>query len=68
MHRQRVVINMSGGAATVADQKNAVVQASWVRIGDIGICAFDPAGKVRRHKQVQYAVDAVGRNAFPAPL
>jgi hypothetical protein len=59
---------MRCGAASIADQENAVVQASGMRVGDIGIGAFDTARKVGRNEQVENAVDAVGCNALAALL
>ena len=63
---QAVVIDMRRIAAIVADQEDTVVQASGVRIGEIGVGAFHPAGEVVRHKQVEDAIDAVRRDALAA--
>lgn len=62
----RIIIEVHGLPAGVAHQKDAVVQAIWVGIGDIGIGAFDPAREICAHKQIENTVDAVGSD--PAPL
>jgi hypothetical protein len=49
-HGQRIIVNMCCGAAAIANQENAIMQAPRVRVGDIGIRAFHAARKVRRHK------------------
>lgn len=39
---------------------------SGVGIGQIGIGAFDPVGKIGAHEQIKNAIDAVGGNPAPA--
>lgn len=51
----------------VANQENAVVAASGVRVRNIGVGALHPTGEVGTHEQVQDAVDAVGCNALAPP-
>ena len=46
------VIDMLGFAAFVTDEEYAVMFATRVRIGEIGIRAFDPHRKIVRHEQV----------------
>src|SRR4051812_41901386 len=63
-----IVVEMGDLAAIVANQKDAVVDAVRMLIGDIGVGALDPMGEVGRHEQVENAVDAVRRDpAFLAP-
>jgi hypothetical protein len=50
VHSQGIIVNMRCGAAAIANQENAIMQASRVRVGDIGIRAFHAAREVRRHK------------------
>lgn len=68
VHGQYVVINMRGSATAVADQENAVVQTAGMRVGEIGVRAFDAARKVGGHEQIEYPVHAVGCNALAAFL
>ena len=49
--------------ARVTDQKNAVVNATRVGVGKIGIAAFNAAGDILRHEKIEDAVDRVGRDA-----
>lgn len=42
------------------------MRAIGVDIGDEGVGAFDPAGHVVGHKQIENAIDAVGGNAAAA--
>lgn len=58
-----VVVEVSRLAALVAHQKDAVVQAVRMFVGDIGIGALDPADQVRTDEQVEDAVDAVRGDA-----
>jgi hypothetical protein len=51
-HSQGIIVNMRCGAAAIANQENAIMQASGMRVGDIGVCAFHAAREVRRHKKV----------------
>ena len=55
-------------ATIIADQEYAVVKAAGMGIGQLGVGAFDPAGEVGRHEQVQNAVHAVGCNTLAALL
>src|SRR3546814_7811517 len=57
---------MSGLPACAADQENTVVKAAGMRVGDIGVGALHPHGKVVIHEQIENAIYAVGRNALPA--
>src|SRR3546814_7680800 len=59
---------MSGLPACAADQENTVVKAAGMRVGDIGVGALHPHGKVVIHEQIENAIYAVGRNALPASL
>src|SRR4051794_41947693 len=59
---------MGGLAAAVADQKDAVVQAVGMVVGDIGVGALDPAGEVGADEQIEDAVDAVGGDAAALAL
>ena len=51
-------------AACVADQKDTVVLATGVAVGEIGIGAFDPHSEIIRYEQVKNSVDAVRCDAF----
>lgn len=53
---------MAGLAATVANQKDAVMFAAGMRIGDIGVAALDTCGDVAGHEQIKDAVNAVSGN------
>ena len=44
------------------------MQAGWVLVGDIGVGAFDTAGEVGAHEQVENAVNAVRRDPLAAGL
>ena len=55
-----------GLAAFVTDKENAVMRATRMGIGEIGIRAFDPHRKIVRHEQVKDSVNAVGRDALAA--
>src|SRR5690606_35001564 len=63
-----VVVEMRGLPAIVADQENAVVTATRMGVGDIGIGALDPIGEVGPHEQVEDAIDRIGRDALAAAL
>lgn len=52
--------------AGVADQKNTVMFAAGMAVGQIGIGAFDAHGEIVRDEQVEYSVHAVRCNAFAA--
>lgn len=66
--RQLVVIDVRSGPTRIADQEDAVVKAARVRIGNIGIGTFNPAGKVGRNEQVENSVHAVGCYALASLL
>ena len=66
--RQFVVIDMHRAAAAVADQEDAVVEAAGVAVGDISVGAFDPAGEVGFHEQIEDPVNAVRRDPLSAFL
>ena len=66
--RQAVIINMGCRSTSIANQEDAIMQASRVRIGKKGIGTFHALGQILRHKQIQNAIDTVGRNPFPTPL
>lgn len=57
-----VLIEMLNGSAGVANQEDAIVHAARMRIGDVGIAAFDPQRDILSDEQVQDAVDAIGSN------
>src|SRR3546814_3713711 len=59
---------MHRGAAAVADQEDAVVQAARVAVRDEGIRALDPAHQIVRDEQVEDPVNAVRRDALSAIL
>jgi hypothetical protein len=61
-----VVVDVSGLAAVVADQEDAIMAAARVRVGDIGVGAFDPAGEVGGNEQVENAVNRIGRDPLAA--
>ena len=63
---QAIIINMRGFSARIADQKDAIVAATGVAIGDIGIGAFNPAGQIAADKQIQNTINAVGRHPLAA--
>ena len=62
---QPVIIQMHRMTALVANQEDAIVQAAGMRIGKIGVGAFNPVGQIGAHEQVEYAVNAVGCDAPP---
>lgn len=62
-----IVVDMNGLPATVADQEDAIVAAAGMAVGDIGVGAFDSAGKVGADEQVEDPIDAVRGHAL-APL
>ena len=66
--RQSVIVQMRRSAAYVADQEDAVMQTTGMGIGDIGVRAFNAAGKVGGNEQVEDPVNAIGRNALTALL
>jgi|GEM_PF-6041981 len=57
-----VLIEMLNGPAGVADQEDAIVHAARMRVGNVGIAAFDPQRDILSDEQVQNAVDAIGSN------
>ena len=63
---QPVIIQMHRMTALVANQEDAIVAATGMRIGKIGVGAFNPVGQIGAHEQVEYAVNAVGCDAPPA--
>src|SRR6185369_4586460 len=48
---QRIVIDVHGLSAIVADEENAIVQAAGVLVGDIGIGALDAPGEIGADEQ-----------------
>src|SRR5436190_8326796 len=60
--RQFVIVDVRRLPAIVADQEDAVVQAAWMLIGDIGVSALDPPREVGADEQVEDAIDAVRRD------
>ena len=66
--RKLVVVDVRGLPAIVADQEDAIVEAARMGVGDIGVGAFDPAGQVGAHEQVEDSIDAVGRYALAPSL
>jgi len=54
-----VIVDMGGAAALVADQKDAIMPAGRVGVGQIGIGAFDPERQIGRYEQVENAINAV---------
>ena len=60
----RIIINMGGFTAFIAYQKDAIVLATGMAVGEEGIGAFDSQRQIIRHEQVQDAIDAVGRDTF----
>ncbi len=63
-----IVINMGRFAAFVTDEKDAIMLASGMAVGEIGIGAFDPHRQIVGHEQVQYAVNTVGRHPLASRL
>jgi hypothetical protein len=63
---QAIVVEMNCLAATIANQKYAVMLATGMAVGDIGIGAFDPARKIGAHEQIQDTVDAIGSDPLAA--
>ena len=49
-HGQCIIVNMRCGAAAIANQENAIMQTSWVRVGDICVRALHAVREVRCHK------------------
>src|SRR3989344_2156340 len=64
--RQPIIIDMRRVSAGIAHQEYAIVHASRVRIGDIGVDALYPARKIGAHEQVENAIDGVGRHPLAA--
>ncbi len=54
-----VVVQVRRPSAGIADQENAIVAAAGMRIGDIGVRAFDSPRQVGRHEQVENAIDRI---------
>src|SRR3546814_6105251 len=61
-----VIIHMRRFAAFVAYQKDAVMLAAGVAVGEVGIGAFYPERQVVGHEQVKNAIDAVGSHPSAA--
>src|SRR3990167_6831798 len=66
--RNLVIVDMHRGAARIADQEDAVVQAARMAVRDKGVRALDTADQVIRDEQVEDAVNAVRRDALAASL
>lgn len=60
-----VIVDMRGTATGIADQKNAIMQAPRMGIGEIGIGTFHPRRDIVGHEQIENAINAVCRNAAP---
>lgn len=64
---QSIIVEVRCFTASIADQKDAIVMASRMAVGDVGVGAFNPPRKVGAHKQIENAVNAVGRNPLAPP-
>lgn len=51
-------------AAFVAHQKNAIMFATGMAVGEVGVGALNPHGQIVAHKQIKDPVDAVGGHAL----
>lgn len=60
--RDGVIIDMRRFLAVAAHQEDAVMMATWMGVGDVGVRAFDTHRDIVRHEQVKDAVDAVWRH------
>lgn len=58
--RYHVIVHMCGFLAASAHEENAIMMATGVRVGDVGVCALHPHGDVVGNEQVKNAVDAIG--------
>ena len=58
--RQLIVIDVRRPAADIADKEDAIVQASRMGIGEIGVGAFNPHRDIVGDEQIEDAIDAVG--------
>jgi hypothetical protein len=56
-----VIIDMNRRAAIIANQENAVMQATGMAVGQKGIGAFDPPDQIVGNEQVKDPVNAIGR-------
>ena len=65
---QAVIIDMGCRSTIIANQEDAIMQASRVRIGEESIGAFHAGGKVLGNKQIEDAINTVGRNPLSTPL
>ena len=66
--RDGVIVDMRRIAARIADHEDTIVDAVRVRIGQIGIGAFDSPREIGSHEQVENAVNRIGGNAPPLGL
>jgi len=66
--RHPIVVEMRRRPARIADQEDAIVQAIGVRVGDIGVGAFDSPREIGADEQVEDPINAVGRDAAPFGL
>ena len=61
-----VVIDMGGAATDIANEKDAIMQATGMGIGKISIGTFHPGRDIIGHEQIEDTIDAVRRD--PPPL
>lgn len=63
-----IIVEMGGLSATVAHQKNAIMEAIGVSIGDIGVGALNPSGEIGGNEQIEDAIDAISSHAATGGL
>jgi hypothetical protein len=61
-----VIIDMFCATAGVADQEDAIMAATGVAVGDIGIGTFNPPRKIGFHEQIEDAIDGIGGDPLAA--
>src|SRR5690242_18685685 len=61
--RQVVIVDVHRLSACIANQEDAVVQAAWVLVRDVGVGAFHAPREVGGHEEVEDPIHAVGGDA-----
>ena len=63
-----IIIQMCSAAAIIADEEDAIMQATGMFIGNESVGAFHAAYNITGHEEIQDAIDAVGCDPLAALL
>lgn len=61
---QAIIVEVSRFAANVADQKNAIMAAARMAVGDVSVGTFHPPREIGAHEQIKNPINAVGGHPF----